>query len=164
MISPPKFHSREDLMKRATSITLLVALWIVPIVRAADEDDKDKTIAELKAKIASLEKRVETLERLLGPLQAQAQQKVLREEFEKRMAQDQKKYKPDQIREAEQLYQTMNKDFASPGGKAALEALIKKYPDINRTGCAELYLGQVTEGDDKVQHLQTAIDQYSDCM
>src|SRR5438128_4489 len=125
---------------------------------ALADDDQAKTIAELKARIATLEKRVATLEKLLGPMQSDASKTTLREMFEKRMAADSKKYKPDQLREAEGLYQTMNKNWRSPEGKAALEQMLKKYPDINRTGCAELYLGQVSEGDDKADHLQTAID------
>ena len=140
----------------------LVLMCLAPIARA--DDDQAKTIAELQAKVASLEKRVAELEKMLAPMQADARQRALRSLFEKRMEQDAKKYKPDQLREAEQMYQVMNKNWRSDEGKAALAKMIEKYPDVNRTGCAELYLGQVSDGDDKVQHLQTAIDKHSDCI
>ena len=147
-------------MKRFALIAAILCL--APLARA--DEDQARTIAELKAKVASLEKRVATLEKMLSPMQGDARQKALRELFEKRMALDAKKYKPDQLREAEQLYQTMNKNWRSDEGKAALKKMIEKYPDVNRTGCAELYLGQVSEDEEKVQHLQTAIDKHSDCM
>jgi hypothetical protein len=156
MLSLPQ----EKLMRQIACIAVLLCL--APIVRA--DDDQAKQIAELKAKVATLEQRVAALEKILAPMQTNAQQKTLREMFEKRMAADAKKYKPDQLREAEQLYQTMNKNWRSDEGQAALKKMIEKYPDINRTGCAELYLGQVSEGDDKVAHLQAAIDKHSDCM
>jgi tetratricopeptide (TPR) repeat protein len=150
-------------MSHKTCIVLVVlSLLFSSIVRA--DDDQDKTIAELKARVATLEKRVETLEKLLAPLQADAQRKALREQFERRVDQDEKKYSSSQLFEAENLYQTMNKQWRSPEGREALEQLVKKYPDINRTGCAELYLGQVSEGVEKVQHLQTAIEKHGDCM
>ena len=150
-------------MTHKTCIVLVVlSLLFSSIVRA--DDDQDKTIAELKARVATLEKRVETLEKLLAPLQADAQRKALRKQFERRVDQDEKKYSSSQLFEAENLYQTMNKQWRSPEGREALEQLVKKYPDINRTGCAELYLGQVSEGVEKVQHLQTAIEKHGDCM
>jgi DNA repair exonuclease SbcCD ATPase subunit len=147
---------------RCTAIVAL-ALCLTSVTRA--DEDQDKQIAELKAKVASLEKRVAALEQILAPMKAEAQKKGLRELFEARSAQDAKKYKPEQLREAEQLYQTMNKNWRSDDGKAALKQLIEKYPDLNRTGCAVLYLGQVSQsGDEKEKYLQEAIDEHSDCM
>lgn len=141
---------------------LAVFVCLAPLAHA--DDDQAKQIAELKAKVATLEQRVAALEKMLAPMQGDAQKKALRELFENRMAADAKKYKPEQIREAEQLYQTMNKNWRSDEGNAALKKMIEKYPDINRTGCAELYLGQVAEGEERAAHLQTAIDKHSDCM
>ena len=143
---------------------VLIAIFALLVVPLRADEDKDATIAELNAKVASLEKRVESLEKLLGPLQTDAQKKALREQFEARMAADRKKYSDEQLREAETLYQIMNKNWRSEEGKVALKTMIEKYPDINRTGCARLYLGQVSQGEDKVQHLQEAIDKHSDCM
>jgi TolA-binding protein len=41
--------------------------------------------------------------------------------------------------------------------------MIKKYPDLDRTGCAMLYLAQMSKGDDRAKYLQDCIDQYNDC-
>ena len=41
--------------------------------------------------------------------------------------------------------------------------MIQKYPDINRTGCAVLYLAQMSQGDERAQYLQECIDKYNDC-
>ena len=41
--------------------------------------------------------------------------------------------------------------------------LVDKYDKANRTGCAILYLGQMTSGEEKAEHLKTAIEQFSDC-
>jgi hypothetical protein len=144
-------------------IAWIAAMLCIAGFARADEDQK-KTIEDLNIRVTALEKRVEDLEKLLGPMQADARQKALRTLFEKRMAQDAKKYTPDQLKDAESLYQTMNKNWRTDEGKAVLKAMIEKYPDINRTGCAELYVGQVSDGDEKVQHLQAAIDKHSDCI
>src|SRR5438876_5944482 len=156
-------QTQERGMNRITCVALVTFLvCLAPLTRA--DDDQAKQIAELKAKVATLEQRVAALEKMLAPMQGDAQKKALRDLFESRMSADAKKYKPEQIREAEQLYQTMNKNWRSDEGKRALAKMIDKYPDINRTGCAELYLGQVTDGEEKAAHLQTAIDKHSDCM
>ncbi len=41
--------------------------------------------------------------------------------------------------------------------------MIKKYPDINRTGCAVLYVAQKSQGDARTQYLQTCIEKFNDC-
>jgi hypothetical protein len=41
--------------------------------------------------------------------------------------------------------------------------MIKKYPDINRTGCAMLYVAQKSQGDARTQYLQTCIEKFNDC-
>lgn len=147
-----------------TIVVALIALSLCVTPHSRADDDQAKTIAELKAKVAGLEKRIEVMEKLLMPLQANARAKALREQFMMRCSQDEQKYSSDQLFEAENLYQTMNKNWRSDEGKAALATLIKRYPEVNRTGCAELYLGQVSDGDDKAEHLQTAIDKHGDCM
>jgi TolA-binding protein len=84
--------------------------------------------------------------------------------FNKRMAQDRKKYSTQQLREAEQLYQVANKDWRTPQARESLKTMIEKYPDVNRTGCAVLYLGQMSEGADGEEFLTRAIEKHADCM
>jgi hypothetical protein len=40
---------------------------------------------------------------------------------------------------------------------------MSKYSSANRTGCATLYLGQMSTGDQQIEYLQKAIDDFSDC-
>ena len=41
--------------------------------------------------------------------------------------------------------------------------MIQKYPDLDRTGCAVLYLANMSKGADRAKHLQDCIDKYNDC-
>jgi hypothetical protein len=79
----------------------------------------------------------------------QAQQAVARQ----RMRQDASNHPKDELVAAEQLYQVANKNWRSPEAKACLEQMVEKYPDLNRTGCAILYLAQMATGEDKVKLL-----------
>ena len=44
----------------------------------------------------------------------------------------------------------------------ALKTVVEKYPKSNRAGCAALYLGRWTTGDDQEKYLKLAIEKYSD--
>lgn len=111
--------------------------------------------------------KVSQLEKVMAPAEAQqaaqARQKVLNQKFAQRYAQDQQKYTPDQLRDAETLYQTANQKWGTPEATTNLQAMVNKYPDLDRTGCAMLYLAQMSKGDDRAQYLQDCIDKYNDC-
>ncbi|MGB7160745.1 MAG: hypothetical protein WBD40_21960 [Tepidisphaeraceae bacterium] len=80
-----------------------------------------------------------------------------------RMRKDSAKYSRDQIAEAEALYQVANKNWRSDEARASLKTMIEKFPDLNRTGCAVLYLAQWSRGDEREQLLKQAIEKYGDC-
>jgi hypothetical protein len=80
-----------------------------------------------------------------------------------RMRKDLEIYSQDELRDIETLYQVANKKWRSEEGKESLKKLIEKYKSANRTGCALLYLGQMTTGDEQMEYLQQAIDDFSDC-
>jgi hypothetical protein len=79
------------------------------------------------------------------------------------MREDARRYSKAELQEAEQLYQVANKEWRSPEAKASLETLVKKFPKFNRTGCAVLYLGQYSKGEDREKYLKQAVEQFSDC-
>tara|TARA_R110002111_G_scaffold15830_5_gene41018 strand:- start:130 stop:627 length:498 start_codon:yes stop_codon:yes gene_type:complete len=79
-----------------------------------------------------------------------------------RMRQDRGKYSPEVLGEVEELYQTANRDWRSPASVAALEKLVNEYPDLNRTGCATMYLGQMNQGAERVDYLTRAMTDFSD--
>jgi hypothetical protein len=117
--------------------------------------------------IALLALKLLQLEKQLAPVKAQqameSRQKTLHERFVRRYAQDQQKYSKEQMQEAENLYQVASQKWGTPEAVESLQAMIKKYPDLNRTGCAVLYLADMTKGDVRAKYLQDCIDQYNDC-
>lgn len=142
---------------------LVVIIALAPCVAFADESAQ---VAALKRQVAELDRRVSELEKKASrgevtPDEARAARRAM---FTQRMAQDQKKYTSEQLREAEQLYQVANKDWRSAEAKASLQTMIEKYPDVNRTGCAVLYLGQMSEGADREKYLTQAAEKHADSM
>jgi hypothetical protein len=124
-------------------------------------------VAQLKQRVAQLEKQVQEISQLLAPVKAQQaadnRRKALRERFEKNMAQDRNKYTQDQLRDAEKLYQVANQKWGTAEATESLQTMIKKYPDINRTGCAMLYVAQKSQGDERASYLQDCIEKFNDC-
>lgn len=78
------------------------------------------------------------------------------------MRKDSRIYSKEELREIETLYQVANKKWRSDEGKESLKKLIEKFPKANRTGCALLYLGQMSSGDQQIEYLQRAIKDFSD--
>lgn len=134
-----------------------------PLLAQANSEE----VAQLKQRVAQLEKQVQEISRLLEPLKAQQaadnRRKALRENFERKMAQDREKYTPEQLREAENLYQVANQKWGTPEASESLQAMVKKYPDINRTGCAMLYIAQKTQGEERARYLQDCVEKFNDC-
>lgn len=114
-----------------------------------------------------LTQHIMQLEKQLGPVIARQsmenRQNALHEKFAKRFAQDQQKYSQDQLREAEQLYQVANQKWGTPEAISSLQAMISKYPDLDRTGCAVLYLADLSKGADRARYLQDCVVKYNDC-
>lgn len=135
-----------------------------PTVLAQATSDE---VARLTRRVDELEKQIQEMSRLLEPLKVQKaadeRRKVLREKFEQAMAADQAKYSKDQLREAEQLYQVANQKWGSPEAEVSLKTLIQKYPDINRTGCAVLYVAQKSKGEARASYFRECIEKYNDC-
>jgi hypothetical protein len=88
----------------------------------------------------------------------------LRADFEKRMARDKVTYTDHELSEIEHLYQIANKKWKSQEAQDSLEKLVARYAKANRTGCAVLYLGQMSDGAQKERYLKRAIEDFSDCM
>jgi hypothetical protein len=128
----------------------------------------DTDVAALNQRVAQLEKQVAEMSQLLEPLRTQQaadnRRKVLRAKFDQRLAADRAKHTEEEMRDAEGLYQVANQKWGTPEATESLQTMIKKYPDINRTGCAVLYVAQMSKGDDRARNLQDCIDKYNDCM
>jgi tetratricopeptide (TPR) repeat protein len=162
---------------RICLIALAGMMWLSLPAAAQSAKPEEQRLAELQARLDKLELRVAALEKQLpttrpaaaspaasadgrGP---EAQRQQLMAKARARMRQDSTRYSAEQIQEAESLYQTANKNWRSPEAKAALEKLVAKFPDLDRTGCAVLYLGQTSDGPEKEQLLKDAVEKHSDC-
>ncbi len=118
-------------------------------------------------RIQDLEKRIEVLESSIKPVAEREKARKTAEQqrikARERMRLDSKTYTREQLRKIETLYQVANKKWRTKEGKESLEKLIKKYDKANRTGCALLYLGQMSKGKERENYLQRAIEGFSDC-
>ncbi|MEN8255123.1 MAG: hypothetical protein ABFR33_06595 [Verrucomicrobiota bacterium] len=121
----------------------------------------------LEKRVAELEKRVAELEAAMAPvMEKEKVEQIVAEQRKKakeRMRQDSQRYSKDDLRKIESLYQVANKKWRTQEGKDSLEILIDKYDNANRTGCALLYLGQMSKGEEREDYLKRAIDDFSDC-
>jgi tetratricopeptide (TPR) repeat protein len=122
---------------------------------------------KLEKRVTELEKEMKELKAALAPVmgKVKAEQIVTqqRNEAKTRMRKDSKVYSRNELKEIETLYQVANKQWRTQEGKDSLKELIKKYDKANRTGCALLYLGQMSKGDDREKYLKQAIRDFSDC-
>ena len=147
---------------RSMSIVLLISL----AAASAPAEDGAK-LAALEQRVQELEERVSKLEASTVPLVAKVNaEQALNEQRLKanqRMRKDSSIYSRDQLREIEILYQVANRKWRSQEGKDSLKQLIEKFDKANRTGCALLYLGQLSRGEEREEYLRKAIDGFSDC-
>lgn len=138
-----------------------------PLTSAAMTQSATNQIAQLSQRVTELERQVQELSRVVAPLKAEQvidqRRKALRAKFNNKIAQDLKKYSREQIRDAEQLYQVANRKWGSPEANESLQKMIAQYPDINRTGCAVLYMAQMSQGEKRANYLQECMKQYSNC-
>ena len=162
------------LIPHVVCLTLLFASTGATRAAAPDSaDDKDGQIRELTERVQKLEARVAALEKqarqpvaksgAASPAAADEVKARLAARAHDRMRLDLKTHTPEQIGEAEALYQVANKDFNTKEARDSLRKMIDKFPRLNRTGCALLYLAQMSEGDEKEKLLAEAVEGHSDC-
>jgi len=126
-----------------------------------------QTVGELKQRIEKLEARVAKLEGGSSAQEVKASKEQIvegeRAKAKARMKKDLEVYSSDDLGKIEKLYQVANKEWRSEEGKNSLKELVAKYDKANRTGCALLYLGQMTKGDEQIDYLTKAIEGCSEC-
>lgn len=133
-------------------------------VQAADSPDRQ--IQALADRVQALERRVAALEGtgpIAAPPTAADPADNRRDQMRRRFELDRTLYSPEQLQDVERLYQVANKQWNSPEAQASLKQLIEKYPKANRTGCALLYLGQMSSGAKKEAYLKQAAADFGDC-
>jgi hypothetical protein len=142
---------------------LIAAVWAAPL-RA--EEAGSPAVDQLNTQMKALEQRVTELEQLVLPLrknlEADARRTGLRRQFDERMGQDVRVFSKEQLQEIENLYQVSNRNWNSPEARTNLVQLVTRYANANRTGCALLYLGQWSQGQEREDYLKEAIEKHSD--
>ena len=126
-------------------------------------------VVQLKQRVVQLEKQVQEISQFLEPLRGQSaiiasRRKALSEKVSKRIAEDREKYPSDQVINAEKLYSLVSQKGGTPEASESFQTMIEKYPEMNRTGCATLYVAQRSQGDQRVKYLLDCIEKYDDCM
>jgi TolA-binding protein len=155
-------------MNRTVLLAVIAIVLGLGVGRAWIEPAESATAARsLEARVAELEKRVEALEQQMQPVADEARIEQARRAAKlaarQRMQQDLTTHTRQQLAEAEQLYQKANRDLRSPDAVATLEQMIEKFPQCNRTGCAVMYLGQMSKGADRQKYLTLAAEKFADC-
>lgn len=157
----------ERILREFSDQQTLVTLSRQNLTGLGTMPQASSTPATTDESMANIEKQVREISQLMEPLKAQQaidnRRKALRKRFEKKMAQDRDKYNPEQLREAEELMRIADQKWGSPEADESCQTIIKKYPDINRTGCAMLYLAQTSQGEERARYLQDCIEKYNDC-
>lgn len=150
-------------MKRSAMMSICLLLAMGRVVLA----EPPATEPDLAARVAQLEQRVARLEQGVAPRAEESavhgDRPPLRERFRARIEQDRAKYNDQELSEIEKLYQVANRQWNSPEARESLRTLVEKYGQANRTGCAIMYLGQMTEDDEREKYLKKAISDFSDC-
>lgn len=156
-------------MTRITCLlgTALVLALALSLTAEDAAPDKDARIAALEARVTQLESELAALREQLGPLleQARAQQRQQHWALKarQRMAKDREAHSGEELRKIERLYQTANRNWRSPEAREAMKQLVENYKDVNRTGCAMLYLARMSTGDERGELLTKAMEEYADC-
>lgn len=145
-------------------ITLLLCVSSASSLSLAADDSE---VQALRKQVQELTERVKKLETLVAPLaeKTESEGRIERQRVKarERMSKDAENYSRMQLREIEALYQVANQKWQTEEGKNSLKDLVKKYDKANRTGCALLYLGQMSDGAEKEEYLHKAIADFSDC-
>jgi len=62
------------------------------------------------------------------------------------------------------MYQEASRKLGTEKARELLRELIKKYPKMNRAGCAALYLASDAKGSEREDLLKQAFERHEDCM
>ena len=153
---------------RNTIIALLVMSAVATNTPLFAQTNSDE-VAQLTKRVAELEKQVKEISQFLEPLKGQQsiisnRREALRKKVQDRFAQDRDKFSLEDVIDSENLFHVFSSKPGTAEATNSFEALLKKYPEYNRTGCAVLYLAQRCQGEERIKYLQQCIDKYADSM
>ena len=136
---------------------LFTVLAVCSFVAAPAQDAE--RVVELEQKIRNLEERIAKLEKDQQTPEAKKMARAARA----RDAADRKKFKSADIAKAEALYQKAAQTGLQDWNKVLLDSVVKRYPQLNRAGCAQLYRAQQEMGEEKVRLLKDCMKRFYNC-
>ena len=147
------------------------AIWVASVFMSVACAVQAQSQAELKKRLDLLEERIAKLEAAAGGTAAKEGAAATKEELvagerakaKDRMRKDLEVYSREDLAKIEKLYQVASNECKTDAGKQSLQQLVAQYDKANRTGCALLYLGQITQDDERVHYLTQAIKDFGDC-
>ena len=147
-----------------TPASTVAAVLILFTAAGVSKLNAQEDPAAMRERIAALEQRLSELESKETDEKTHVK---LREQNKlnarKRAMEDKRRYTPEELAEIESLYQVSNKKWRSDEARESLKKLLEKYDAANRTGCALLYMGQMSKGKKRVDYLTRAVEDFSDC-
>ncbi len=85
------------------------------------------------------------------------------QEARKRMARDRGPFSQQELAEMESLTRIADEHFGTEEARRAMKTLVEKYKNANRSGCSLVYLGQMSDDEERITYFQQAITLHSDC-
>jgi DNA repair exonuclease SbcCD ATPase subunit len=153
--------------KQKHSLAAFGLVLAMALVSAGCVVTGNQEVEQLKVKNAALEERISEMEKILQPLQTQAEQqarqRAYRERFDRRRELDLKKYTREQLTEAENMYAAAESKWNSPEYSESVKQMVQKFPDANRAGCLLLEFAQNTTEPDSEKCFKDCIEKYNDC-
>ena len=139
---------------KALIFTLLATCSVV--VASAQDSVKVK---ELEHKVQGLEERIARMESRSVSDEAKKMRRVAKQHGEL----ERKTFKAEDIAKAEELYDKASKNLWDTGAKKLLASVVRLYPQLNRAGCAQLYLAQQDTAQNKELLLKDCMRRFDSC-
>ena len=141
---------------------LLVTFLAVCSFIAASAQDTDK-VKELELRVQKLEEQVAKLERNAESGRQIPQVKNMMKIARQHVESERKNFKSGDITKAEEIYQKASRILGGNEAEKLLDSVVSLYPQLNRAGCAQLYLAQQEKGQEKERLLKDCMERFSGC-
>jgi hypothetical protein len=144
---------------KALTVIILAVCSFTP----ASAQDADR-VKLLEQRVRLLEERIARIEQAAaaGSLQSPEAGKMM-QVARRHVAEERKKFPPEDIAKAEELYHRAAKELRSPASRPLLDSIVARYPGLNRAGCAQLYRAQQETGAEKERLLLDCIKRFHNC-
>jgi len=143
--------------------TIIITILAVYSLTMASAQDSLK-VKELEQRVKILEERMARLEASSKNGPQSEQLKKAKQAARQRSEVDDRNFKPEYIKKAEDWYVRASQNARTPEAVKLLDSLVSAYPRLNRAGCAQLYLAQWEKsGPEKEQLLKDCIDRFYSC-